>query len=132
MHLNWRRITPAMSFLSSGSSLIRVMYGHTCAPESLSHIAWMSPVYTKVSYSPTGWIVVSSVFGKQLANIHASLSFLSSFVTSWILASTAAETKSLSSSAGRCDSYFLALHAREDATHKNRMIGISLFMICNL
>ena len=62
----WRWMTPRMSRSRSASSRTEVRYGQTCALESRSHIASMSPVRTNVSgrsSEPPATIVVSSVLG---------------------------------------------------------------------
>jgi hypothetical protein len=69
------------------------------------------------------------VLGKQLANIHLSLSFASRAVTSLILASTAWDTKSLSCGAGRCDSYFTVWAPIEDEAKAKAMIKKKRFIL---
>ena len=62
----WRWMTPRISRSRSASSATEVRYGQTCALESRSHIASMSPVRTNVSgrsSEPPATIVVSSVLG---------------------------------------------------------------------
>ena len=78
---------------------------------------------------PFGWMVVSRVFGKQFANIQASLLFSRSSMTSMIFDSTALETNSLFSGTGRLLSYFCAVHGVADATIKVKRIIASFFML---
>src|ERR1035437_10392433 len=92
MHFIWRFITPAMSCLSSVSPLVRERYGQTCAVESRSHMALMSPVITNVSGLPSiilKFTVVSSVLGKQFSNNQANSGSAIAFLTVAIVSSTA-------------------------------------------
>src|SRR5690554_6430102 len=101
-------MTPAMSCFRGSSFLVSDKYGQTCAEESRSHMASMSPVITNVSGFPStirNWTVVSNVFGKQFSNIQAILgSFILAFTLTIVL-STAVDMKCRSPGAGRLDTY---------------------------
>ncbi len=100
----WRFTTPASMVRSFRSSRASGRYGHTCAAESRSHMASISPVITKVSGRPPispVRTVVSRVFGKQFSNIHASSGSAMDFFTRAMVASTASLVNLRSASGGR-------------------------------
>jgi hypothetical protein len=69
-------MTPSRSAARRGSFVANCTYGHTCAEESRSHMASMSPVMTNVSGLPSsvsGKTVVSRVLGKHRSNIMLSM-----------------------------------------------------------
>lgn len=93
-----------------GSSLANWICGNTCADESRSHMAWISPVRTKVSGLPFTILcsqVVSNVFGKQFSNIQASFgSFSLAFVVA-IAFSTASDVNCRLLGTGRLQTYWV-------------------------
>src|ERR1035438_572703 len=103
-HRVWRWITPPSIRCSLGSCLASGRYGHTCAVESRSHMASISPVMTNVSGLPSSSparTVVSSVFGKQFSNIHPNCGSAMVFLISSMRLSTAGLVKWRWASGGR-------------------------------
>src|SRR5665213_1468318 len=69
---HWRFTTPAIKLANCGSDFAKRKYGRTCAAESRSHIAAISPVITNTLPSGCGFNVVVKVLAKQAANIFGS------------------------------------------------------------
>src|SRR5579859_3721980 len=102
----WRRTMPSISRARSASSAMKGRYGHTCAEESRSHIAGISPVTTTVSGPLLVFVkvtVVSSVLGRQLEKSHASSGSRIRDDTDSIAASTALLRKRRSEGAVRLE-----------------------------
>ena len=86
MQKNCRRTSPAISSRIRSFSFAANRKGRTCAVESLSHIAGMSPVITCTVPSSCIFIVVSSVLRMQRSNCmnspaSASVRISASFLT---------------------------------------------------
>lgn len=123
MQRAWRRITPSSRALNRSSFATSGRYGQTCADESRSHIAGISPVTTVVSGLPSNvekCTVVSSVFGKQFVKSAASSGSPICTRVSCKNCSTAAERNRRSPGAGRCPT-----NAEDGSSEKRRGVRSS-------